>query len=256
MSNTVVNSFVAAAIFIASALQDNKSTLDGVYTQAQAERGHSVFTRVCSGCHQQPNLSNADAAPLKGNRFLERWRDDSLTNLFTTMKTTMPRAPGGNPNDRGSTAKLRDGEYVDILAFILQSNDFPSGTEELTLERLARIQLVGHDGPKQLPDLATVRVAGCFLAGPAGTWVLTSATLPARTITPTDALPEELKAAEEQSGTESFRLQNFEYAPVAIDPNTHRGFRVLVKGVLRRQPKPPDRINVLSMQKTTTECGG
>jgi len=265
MSRAFINTYVAAAILIASAtgglpataLQDSKTTLEGVYTQAQADRGQAVFGRICGGCHQQPNLSNADAAPLRGNRFLERWREDNLTNLFTTMKTTMPRAAGGNPNDRGSTTRLRDNEYVDILAFILQANGFPSSTEELTLEGLGRTQLVGHDGPKELPDLATVRVAGCVSAGPSGGWMLTSATKPARTITPTDSMPEELKAAEEQApGSESFRLQNFEYASAAIDPNAYKGYRVLVKGVLRRQSKPPDRINVLSMQRTAVNCGG
>jgi mono/diheme cytochrome c family protein len=263
MPKAVTETFIAATILIASAapgfpamaLQDNKTTLEGVYTQAQAGRGETIFEQVCGGCHQQPNLSNADAAPLRGNRFLERWRDDNLMNLFTTMRTTMPRGAGGNPNDRGSTARLKDNEYIDILSFILQANGFPPGTLELTLERLERTQLVGHSGPRELPDLATVRVVGCLSPGPSGGWMLTNAAPPARTIMPAESVPEELKDAEKQApGKESFRLQNFEYAAISIDPNAYKGYRVLVKGVLRRQPKPPDRINVLSMQQTATDC--
>ena len=49
---------------------------------------------------------------------MERWREDSLHSLFTTMSTLMPR------NDPGI---LSDGEYLDILAYVLQSNGFPTG---------------------------------------------------------------------------------------------------------------------------------
>jgi len=43
--------------------------------------------------------------------------------LFDRVRTTMPQ---GNPGS------LRAQDYLDLIAFILQANNFPAGSHELT----------------------------------------------------------------------------------------------------------------------------
>ncbi len=58
-----------------------------------------------------------------------------MRDLFDLISTSMPE---GNPNG------LRPEEYVNIAAFILRSNDYPAGEEELgsDLFRLGEICIV------------------------------------------------------------------------------------------------------------------
>ena len=62
-------------------------------------------------------------------------------------------------------AKRPEGDYRDILAFLLQANGYPAGSAELAAPDA--IQLVGKDGSKPLPTNALVVAVGCFeSAGP------------------------------------------------------------------------------------------
>src|SRR5215472_13813230 len=89
-----------------------RSVLDGVYTQAQAIRGEAKYQDNCSGCHGE-TLDGRAMGALRGEKFLNRWREDSLDLLFNHIKTRMPaRAPGS----------LSESVYLDVLAFILQAN--------------------------------------------------------------------------------------------------------------------------------------
>src|SRR5438067_7688450 len=71
----------------------HKTIWDGVYTDAQATSGQAVYTQYCAQCHST-NLgggANQGAPALKGDKFIEAWREDSLDSLFTKIRTTMPR---------------------------------------------------------------------------------------------------------------------------------------------------------------------
>ena len=102
---------------------------DGVYLEAQASRGESLYRTSCEACHS-PTLSGSDLAPpLQGQPFLEAWDGEVLTELMLLVQETMPEdAPG----------KLSEENYRDLLAFILASNGFPPG-EELTMDSMEEI---------------------------------------------------------------------------------------------------------------------
>ena len=214
-----------------------KTVLDGVYTTAQAARGEAAYQMNCAGCHGE-DLYGRAMGSLRGDKFLDRWREDSLNVLFTHIKTRMPdRAPGS----------LREGTYLDILAYILQVNEFTAGSAELTAAAAANTMLVGKDGPRPLPTNATVRVAGCFAAG-----TLARATELVRTRSPQQSTAEELRdSAARPLGTQSFRLQNLDDLP-GFAAASYEGRKVQVKGVLIRGGN--DRILVLSLEILAPNC--
>src|SRR5438552_14099255 len=112
--------FVCVSLCFFSGSLFSKSVWDGIYTEAQAERGKKAYMQYCVRCHKA-DLTGIEGA-LKGEPFLERRREDSLETLFLDMKATMPRGnPGGLP----------DQTYVDIISFALKHNDMPAGTAEL-----------------------------------------------------------------------------------------------------------------------------
>ncbi len=99
------------------------SIWSGVFTAAQARRGDDAYQASCSGCHgSNLRATDAEAVDLTGPAFRAKWNGKTLEERFETIRDTMPL---GNANSLG------DKTYMDILAFILQSNDFPPGNQEL-----------------------------------------------------------------------------------------------------------------------------
>src|SRR4026208_2048594 len=120
-----------------------KTVWDGVYTEAQAERGQTAYLQFCVRCHK-PDLMGIDGA-MKGDFFMERRREDNLETLFLDMKAFMPRNnPGGLPEQI----------YVDIISYLLQNNGMPAGSTELKPNLLETIDLIGKDGPQPVPNFA------------------------------------------------------------------------------------------------------
>src|SRR2546423_13020472 len=116
---------LAVAVLLSVAIlgaQKAKTVRDGVYTEAQATRGESVYGMNCAKCHEGADV---DGPPLEGDPFIDRWREDSLAALFNFIKTKMPQ---------DSPGKLSDSVYRDILSYLLRSNDYPSGKQELSAE--------------------------------------------------------------------------------------------------------------------------
>src|SRR5438477_28626 len=101
-----------------------KTTLDGVFTAAQAERGGEDYAANCSSCHAK-DLTGQAGPPLKGDLFMDNWREDSVQTLFGFISTRMPQRAAG---------KLSQQTYLDIVAYILSSNMLPTGSTELTAD--------------------------------------------------------------------------------------------------------------------------
>ena len=107
------------------------SIWSGVFTAAQAKRGDEAYQASCSGCHGgNLQATDAEAVDLTGPAFRAKWNGRTLEERFETIRDTMPK---GDPNSLG------DKTYMDILAFILQSNDFPPGNQELVPETAAKV---------------------------------------------------------------------------------------------------------------------
>lgn len=224
-----------------------RTTRDGVYTAAQAERGSADYGRYCARCHG-PDLDGVGAAPmLYSSRFIDRWREDSLGTLFDYIKANMPL--DGQPGPGG----LSPAQYADILAFLLQSSDLPAGTTELRADSVADTLLVGPDGPQPLPPATTVRIVGC-LAQNAGAWTLTKASLPARVRKADTTDPAELeRSAHASPGTLAFKLPNLADDHSAAELNAQVSKKVQVKGVLNGDGAAA-RVSVLSFEPLKQDC--
>jgi mono/diheme cytochrome c family protein len=115
-------------------LQAASSLKDGVYTAAQADRGKEVYVSSCAGCHGETLEGSGQIPPLAGSEFLDNWKGQTLADLFDKMKTTMPASSPGS---------LTDEQNIDLLAYLLFFNKFPSGSAELKYDRpfLERIRV-------------------------------------------------------------------------------------------------------------------
>jgi hypothetical protein len=238
----IVGLLVAGAFLIASALfaqEDRARTIwDGVYTEAQAQRGKAAYETSCVACHKEDLTGIEDA--LKGERFFDKRREDTLDSFFAVLKTM----PLRNPDSLGNQA------YLDILSYVLQSNTFPSGTIDLKMDALEKTRVVGRNGPAPLPASSVVSAVGCIQAGPNDTWVLVNATEPVRTRREFDRVEEELVTARAATlGTQTFRLQNAEY--LAAKPKS--GHKAQAKGTLVRAPAG-NRIIVTFLESVASSC--
>jgi mono/diheme cytochrome c family protein len=127
----LIVSFVAVHAWILASAQ-GRTTLDGVYAEAQAARGETIYAKACESCHAK-DLSGADQAPaLVGKDFNGEWNNQPLSDLFERIRATMPGdAPG----------TLKPAEVADAIAFILSKGGFPAGPAELPSDAAALKQL-------------------------------------------------------------------------------------------------------------------
>ena len=112
-----------------AAAQTRISIWDGVYSDAQAGRGRTLYMQNCSRCHGADLSGNYETPPLMG-RFMPYWSGSTLDVLFDYVSTAMPL---DHPGALGAAAN------ADIMAFILKSNDVPSGTKELSAGQMKTI---------------------------------------------------------------------------------------------------------------------
>ena len=114
-----------------------ESVWGAVYSQQQAGRGAAKYLETCSSCHSEDLRGNSNAPSLIGSSFMFLWADRSLGDLFTSIRTLMPtNAPNSLPTQ----------SYLDILAFIMESNGFPAGEDELLADPalLGRIMITAR----------------------------------------------------------------------------------------------------------------
>jgi mono/diheme cytochrome c family protein len=105
-------------------------TWDGVYTDAQAERGNIQFQQHCARCHGANLAGTFETPPLVG-RFVPYWGGTTLDVLFDYISSAMPL---DRPGSLGPAAN------ADIVAFILKANNFPAGTKDLSTDDLKAIR--------------------------------------------------------------------------------------------------------------------
>ena len=107
------------------AAQAPKSVKAGVYTAAQADRGQALFRSKCASCHA-PNRFTDDL-------FYTSFAGKPLWEMFDVISDTMPEeAPG----------TLKPEEYVDVMAYLLKLNSFPTGDTELPVGKDALSAIV------------------------------------------------------------------------------------------------------------------
>ena len=93
---------------------DASPALVAFYTEEQARRGQRAFRQVCSDCHY--------TSEFKGPVFTDVWARRTARDLYRELRRTMPDDnPGGLPRQT----------YVDVMAYILELNGYPAGSDEL-----------------------------------------------------------------------------------------------------------------------------
>jgi mono/diheme cytochrome c family protein len=105
-----------------------RSVREGLYSEAQAGRGRDAYTKACTVCHMDDLGGHEYAGALAGYPFQLKWEGSSVAEVFGRIRT-MPLGEAGS---------LTTQEYLDILAYVLQANGYPSGKDELTLSVAAQ----------------------------------------------------------------------------------------------------------------------
>lgn len=113
----------------------NLTIWSGVFSEIQARRGEKIASIYCSGCHG-PDLEGGDSGPkLVGAPFFANWNTKTVGDLFAFVKAEMPAdAPDS----------LSPVNTANVIAYILERNKTPSGTQDLAVDRaeLDRIQIL------------------------------------------------------------------------------------------------------------------
>ena len=122
----------------ADAFAQEMATSDGVYTAEQADRGKEAYDYDCAACHLDDLLGDGFAPPLIGEPFTFRWSDLSVNDIYQTLYATMPQ---------GAPASLTPQGYVDIVAYMLQRNEYPAGDTELPTDEDAMKDIVVDAAP-------------------------------------------------------------------------------------------------------------
>ena len=102
--------------------QTSKSVWDGVFSAAQAKRGQERYAAQCAVCHGDTLSGGESAPPLAGGEFLSNWNGLSVGDLFDRTRATMPQSRPGSLSREAN---------AEIIAFILNSNQFPAGKDDM-----------------------------------------------------------------------------------------------------------------------------
>lgn len=214
-----------------------KTTFDGVFTEAQAERGKQNFlTGRCGGCHKL-DLTGDRGPTLKGDDFLSHWDNGSVATLFDKIRETMPP---NSPNESTDDAK------IDIVAYLLQQNNFPVGKTELRADAdaLGIIDLVRKgQTAAAVPNFSLVQVVGCLTQGPNKAWTLTQTSDPVLTRDEEPSATAIKTAQAKALGGQTFQL----ISVVPFKPEGHVGHKMEARGLLYKD-QADARLNLTSLQ--------
>jgi S-disulfanyl-L-cysteine oxidoreductase SoxD len=95
-----------------------KTTLDGLYTPEQAQRGEALYSQHCARCHSRQEFA--------GRLFDTVWSGQPLYALYHRIATTMPMDQPGS---------LGSNQVAALTAHILALNGMPSGEREIGADR-------------------------------------------------------------------------------------------------------------------------
>jgi len=81
------------------------------YANEQAVRGQQIYQTTCVRCHPPGQLD--------GENFEVGWNERRVFDLYSLLRNTMPQDKPGT---------LSDGEYLDVIAYLLQRNHVPASS--------------------------------------------------------------------------------------------------------------------------------
>ncbi len=92
---------------------------NGIYTKDQADASQKLYANACASCHGRDLRGTEGGVALVGDRFIGKWKDKSVKELFVYTQNFMPKTQPKSIDDKNCAA---------LIAFILEANDFPAGT--------------------------------------------------------------------------------------------------------------------------------
>lgn len=229
-----------------AALEDislaRKGIWDGVFTKAQSEHGKAALLQNgCNGCHG-PELAGDRGPALKGERFLTDWENGTVNRLFIKIRETMPPL---------NAQQVPPADKLDIVAYLLEVNGFPSGSTTLVPDDLENIQVVKQNAAAAGPaNFSLVRTIGCLTRGPSKNWILTAATDPAATKEETTAPATLLEDRAKGLGSRTFDL--ISVSP-GFKPESQESHKVEARGLLYRDPAHTE-LNLTSLDTLDSAC--
>ena len=84
MRSLVVASALFVLVLARPQAQAARTVQDGVFTNAQAERGQAIYAKRCASCHGN-TLNGGVAPPLMGDPFTSNWRSEPLSVLVSKI---------------------------------------------------------------------------------------------------------------------------------------------------------------------------
>ena len=232
-----------SAMAPATRAQENDVPIySGVFSPEQVARGKAAFEANCARCHRA-TLEGTERGPaLKGDNFWSHWENETVATLFTKVRDQMP------PNFTG--AELEPQTKLDIVTYVLSSNEFPTGRGEMTPNRdaLDELQIVKRGAAASMPNFAIVQVVGCLAKGSGDTWTLTHAGKPAKQASP---FPTKAAAGSDGAlGDETFQLTSVK----GFGPDEQAGHKVEAVGLIYRAPGD-NRLDVTALRSLASACG-
>jgi len=103
----------------------SQSAWDGLFNKAQVERGRIAYNAQCARCHGE-TLGGGETSPaLVDDVFFTIWGGKTVGALVEYTRTTMPSDGPG---------KISRRRCIDIVAYVLSANGFPTGDHEFATE--------------------------------------------------------------------------------------------------------------------------
>lgn len=95
-----------------------RTTLSGVYSAKQAERGEKVYMASCLECHVPSDYT--------GEAFTSKFVGGTAFDMFEVIRSTMPQ---NNPSS------LSNEQYVDVVAYLFKLNALPTSESDLSVDK-------------------------------------------------------------------------------------------------------------------------
>jgi mono/diheme cytochrome c family protein len=118
------------------------STKDGVYSEAQAGRGETVFKATCLECHVPSDYTD--------DAFKAKFVGGTAFDMFDLIRSSMPQ------NNPGS---LSNAQYADLVAYLFKLNGLPARKDDMpALPESLKVIKVEAKAPSNLLTLTTTGV--------------------------------------------------------------------------------------------------
>ncbi len=117
------------------------------YSTIQADAGRALYPRLCAPCHGAA-LEGGEAGPaLRGQVFMNKWREKPFAELFEQTRRTMPvTQPAG----------LSREQYEQLLAYVMESNGIAAssiGAGCASPQGIARYRVAAASRRRRQPEL-------------------------------------------------------------------------------------------------------